>query len=75
MLKATVISFMAMALPIACQVTEPVAVRFSTNRSIFCSSSKDDYWISDGVCVSLPGKWLSVDSITKTCRGTFTSCS
>lgn len=69
MLKSTIISIISLAVPVICQVTEPSAVQFSTTSHIWCATGKKDYYISDGTCSSLPGKYLSVNKITKTCRG------
>lgn len=53
--------------------TEDSAVAFTTypDYSAPCGWDGTDYFIPDGQCSSLPGKWLSVNRITDTCRSMY----
>jgi len=72
MLKSTILAILAATISSASAapaVTEPTAVEYATTSKESCSTNQKDYVISDGGCFRLPGKWLAVYRIARTCRG------
>ncbi|RDL40194.1 uncharacterized protein BP5553_00173 [Venustampulla echinocandica] len=78
MLKSTILSILALTVPMASAVEaleKPMtpamekAFKFGiTSDNIKCHTIEIDTWIPDGKCLGLPGKLLNPGKITSTCR-------
>ncbi|KAL2065592.1 hypothetical protein VTL71DRAFT_3262 [Oculimacula yallundae] len=78
MLKSTLISLLALTLPLVA-ATESVQTPISTTMEkafkygvtsdkIKCHTIEIDTWMADGDCFQLPGQLLNPGKITSTCR-------
>lgn len=69
MLKSTIFSILAVAVPMASALEKAFKYAYTSDDHLYCYQMKLDTWIPDGECLDLLGFKLRPGQISSTCRG------